>query len=225
MEYEGCSIVVFEKDLGGLDGIIGRMPDRKGASRETIGGMRVLVMQEKSEEAEWTYFLAVPRPKVLLVANNRKYLQEVLERMAQKKVPRALPDQLPEWRFLDASARFWGLRHYDPTQAKMDRTSPLREDGTFVPGDPKSIGVLFALDPKNDRNLVITTFSGDEAKVRAEAITGRSVAEPQDGVKYEVKLRSPKPGVLEEIYILDRTSTLDYALLNIEFALGRGMIF
>jgi hypothetical protein len=175
--------------------------------------------------AEWTYFLAVPRPKVLLVANNRKYLQEVLERMAQKKVPRALPDQLPEWRFLDASARFWGLRHYDPTQAKMDRTSPLREDGTFVPGDPKSIGVLFALDPKNDRNLVITTFSGDEAKVRAEAITGRSVAEPQDGVKYEVKLRSPKPGVLEEIYILDRTSTLDYALLNIEFALGRGMIF
>jgi len=206
-----------------LEGVIGRMPDWKSASKETIGRTRVLVMQ--SENAEWTYFLALPRPNVLLVANNRQYMQEVLERLAHKKAPRALPDQLPEWRFLDANARFWGLRHYDPTQAEMDPTSPLGEDRTFDPGDPKAIGVLFALDPKNERRLVITSFSGDEAKARAEASTGRSVAEPQDGVKYEVKLRNPEPGILEEIYTLDRSSTLDYSLLAIEFALGRGMNF
>ena len=223
MEYEGCSIVIFEKDLGGLEGVIGRMPDWKSASKETIGRTRVLVMQ--SENAEWTYFLALPRPNVLLVANNRQYMQEVLERLAHKKAPRALPDQLPEWRFLDANARFWGLRHYDPTQAEMDPTSPLGEDRTFDPGDPKAIGVLFALDPKNERRLVITSFSGDEAKARAEASTGRSVAEPQDGVKYEVKLRNPEPGILEEIYTLDRTTTLDYSVLTILFALGRGMYF
>jgi len=225
MEFEGCSIVIFEKDLGGLESIVGRMPDWKGASKETIGGTRVMVMHEKSEEAEWSYYLALPQPRVLLVANNRQYLQEVLARMAQKKVPRALPDQLREWRFLDANARFWGLRHYDPTQAKMDPTSPLGGDSAFVPGDPKATGVLFALDPKNERNLVITSLSGDEAKVRADASTGRSVEEPQDGVKYEVKLRNPKPGALEEVYTLDRTSTLDYSLLAIQFALGRGMIF
>jgi hypothetical protein len=225
MEFEGCSIVIFEKNLDGLDSIIGRMPSRKGASKETIGGTRVLVMHEKSEDAEWTYILALPRPNVLLVANNRQYLQEVLERMTQEKAPRALPDQLPEWRFLDANVRFWGLRHYDPTQAKMDPTSPLGEDRTINSGDPKAIGLLFALDPKNERTLVITSISGDEAMVKAEASKGQSLSEPQDGVKYVVKLRSPKPGVLEEIYTLDRTSTLDYALLNIEFALGRGMNF
>jgi hypothetical protein len=225
MEYEGCSIVVFEKDLGGLDGIIGRMPDRKDASKETIRGTRVLVIHEKSEEAEWSYYLALPQPRVLLVANNRQYLQEVLARIAQKKVPRALPDQLPEWRFLDANARFWGLRHYDPTQAKVDRTSPLGGDSALVPSDPKAIGVLFALDPKNERTLVVTSFSANDGKVTAEASKGRSVVEPQDGVEYEVKLRNPKPGVLEEIYTLDRTSTLDYSLLGIQFALGRGMNF
>ena len=223
MEFEGCSIVILEKDLGGLDSIIRLMPSRKGDSQETIGGTRVLVMQ--SEDAEWTYFLALPRPNVLLVANNRQYLQEVLERMAHKKAPRALPDQLPEWRFLDANARFWGLRHYDPTQAKMDPTSPLAENRTFDPGDPKAIGLLIALDPRNERSLVITFISGDEAKIKAEASKGQSVSEPQDGVKYVVKLRNPEPGVLEEVYTLDRSSTLDYSLLAAEFSLGRGMYF
>jgi hypothetical protein len=227
MEFEGCSIVIFEKNLGGLDSIIGRMPSTKGDSKETIGGTRVLVIHENDEQlkAEWTYFLALPQPNVLLVANNRQYLQEVLERMAHKKAPRALPDQLPEWRLLDANARFWGLRHYDPTQAKMDPTSPLGEDRTINSGDPKAIGLLFALDPKNERSLVITSISGDEAMVKAEASKGQSVAEPQDGVKFVVKLRNPEPGVFEEIYTLDRTSTLDYSLLAIEFALGRGMNF
>jgi hypothetical protein len=225
MDFEGCSIVVFERDLGGLEGIIGRMSDKKGIVKVVISGTRVLILQEKSEEAEWTHFVAVPRPKVLLIANNRQYLQEVLERMMQKKTPRALPDQLPEWQFLDANARFWGLRHYDPTQAKMDATSPLGEDRTFDPGDPKAIGILFALDPRNERRLVITSISGDVAKARGEASKGQSVSEPQDGVKFVVRLRSPKPGVLEQIYTLDRSSTLDYSLLAILFALGRGMNF
>jgi len=226
MEFEGCSIVIFERDLGGLDSIIGLMRDGKDNFKEDmIGRTRVLIRHEKSEDAEWTSILALPRPNVLLVANNRQYLQEVLERMAQNKAPRALPDQLPEWRFLDDNARFWGLRHYDPTQAKMDPTSPFGEDRTFDPGDPKAIGVLFALDPKNERSLVITSISGDEAKVKAEASKGQFVSEPQDGVVYVVKLRNPEPGVLEEIYTLDRTKTLDYSLLTIMFTLGRGMYF
>jgi len=225
MEFEGCSILVFEKDLGTLANTIEQAVIKSGARSEMIGGTRVLVIQEKSEESVWTNFLAIPRPNVLLVANNRQYLLEVLARMAQQKSPRALPEQLPEWRFLDTSARFWGLRHYDPTQAKLDPTSPLGEDRTFDPGDPKAIGVLFALDPKNEQSLVITSLTGDEAKARAYVRSGKAVAEPQEGVRYEVKLRNPKPGALEQIYTLDRSSTLDYSILAIEFALGRGMYF
>jgi hypothetical protein len=225
MDFEGCSIIVFEKDLGELAGSIEQAAARDGALNDMIGGTRVLVSEEKSEGAVFTRILAIPRSNILLVANNRKYLREVLARMSQKRIPRALPDQLPEWQFLDINTRFWGLRHYDPTQAKLDPSSPLGEDRTYVPSDPNAIGALFALDPNNERSLVITSLSGDEAAVKAEASRGKNVDEPEGGVKFEVILRSPKPGVLEQIYPLDRTSTLEYSILAIEFELGRGMNF
>jgi len=72
---------------------------------------------------------------------------------------------------------------------------------------------------------VITSFTGDGARATAAAGTGQSIEEPQEGVAYSVKLRNPAPGVLERIYTLDRTSTLEYSLLRIQFALGRGMYF
>lgn len=224
MDFEGCSIIVFKKDLGELAGSLELAAIRDGARNDTIGGTRVLISEEKSEGAVFTRILAIPRSNIMLVANNRKYLREVLARMSQKSTPRALPGQLPEWQCLDANARFWGLRHYDPTQAKLDPTSPFGGEGTpSASNDSKAIGVLFALDPKNEQSLVITFLTGDEARVMAEASRGKSVVEPQEGVKFEVKLRSPKPGVLEQIYTLDRSSTLDYSILEIQFALGRGM--
>jgi hypothetical protein len=206
MEYEGCSIVIFEKELDALGANLVRTMGRKATDRQIIAGTQVLIFREKSEQAEWTYFLALPQPNVLLVANDRGYLQEVLERMRQRTTVRALPDQLPEWGFLDPTAQFWGLRHYDRSQAKQDPTSPFSEDRTFGPGDPKAIGVLFSLDPKSARSAVITSFSGDETRVRNTASAGVSISQPQDGVKYDVRLRSPKPGVLEQIVTLDRSS-------------------
>jgi len=208
-----------------LENTIIRTPDWKGASRGVISETQVLISRGEGEDADRTYLLAFPKPNVLLIANNRKYLVEVLERMAQKKTSRALPDQLPEWKFFDANSRFWGLRHFDPTQASKDPTSPLGGDSAYVRSDPKAIGVLFALDPKSERSLVITYFSGDEAKTKAEASKGHVISEPQEGVKYDVKLRNPGPGVLEMIHTLDRSSTLDYCVLTIQFALGRGMNF
>jgi hypothetical protein len=225
MEFEGCSILVFERDLGPLINAIQQSVAKNGARSETIGGIRVLIDQEKSAGAVETRLLAVPRPNVLLVANNRQYLVEILARMAKRKTLRAFPSRLPEWQFMDINARFWGLRHYDPTQAKLDPTSPLEKGRTSDSGDPKAIGSLFALDTKNEQSLVIMFLTGDEAKARAEARAGKAVAEPQEGVSFEVKLHNPKPGVLEQTYALDRSSTLDYSILAIESALGRGMYF
>jgi hypothetical protein len=225
MDYEGCSIVVFKNELGERGhGLVRRLAEKANRT-EIVARTTVLVFHEKLGQAEWDYFFAIPQPKILLVANNPQYLQEVLERMRQKKSPRALPDELPEWRFLDPDAQFWGLRHYDRSQAKQDPTSPFGGDRSFSPGDEQAIGILFALDPRNQRNAVITSLSGDYAKVREAAGTGTSVSEPQEGVRYEVKLRSPKPGVLEHAYTLDRSSTLDYFVLIVEVALGRGMYF
>lgn len=197
----------------------------ENAETESIGGTRVLVAQDKSDDAGETYFAASPLPDVLIIANDQRYLRDVLDRAKERSTLRAFPSELPEWRSLPNSARFWGLRHYDPTQAKMDPTSPLGGDTAYVQSDPQAIGVLFALAPDDERSLAIKYFSRDEAKAKAEAAKGRAVNEPQEGVKYELKLRNPSPGVFETIYTLDRSSTLDYAILAIEFALGRGMNF
>ena len=247
MDFEGCSIVVFEKDLGKAGEKLMRTLEKKATAKNSFAGTPVLVFHNKLDQAEWDYFLAFPKPNVLLLANNLPYLREVLERIAERKVDRALPSALPEWRFLGPSVRFWGLRHYDRAQAKQDATSPFGEERAFGSKDQKATGILFTLDPGNQKEAVMTYFSGDEAKVRnlmrmgipceeallsssREVITrdgGQSCEseEPQAGVKYEVKLRIPAPGVLERIYPLDRSSALDYFILNEMIALGRGMYF
>jgi hypothetical protein len=224
MDYEGCSVVVFRNNLGERARNIVRVLGNR-VTRTSVASTKVFVLHEKSEYADWSYVVAIVRPNVLLVANSLPYLQEVLERMAQRKTPRALPDGLPEWRSLDPAVRFWGLRHYDRTQAKQDPTSPFGDDRTFGPKDDEAIGVLVTLDPRSPRTATITDFSGDEAKIKETADKGTAVAEPQEGVKYTVKLRSPKTGVLEAVYTLNEVGTLDYFILDVQVVLGRGMYF
>lgn len=225
MDYEGCSIVIFKGPLAENGEKLLRSLRKEATNTKVIAGKKVLTFEQKTELARWSYFVVVPRPDVLLVSNNLSFLQEVLERMVQKKSPRALPKELPEWRFLNDSARYWGLRHYDRSQAKQDPTSPFSDKRTFGSGDKKAIGVLFALDPIDPRTGSLTFLSGDVAKIADSAKAGIVTANPEAGVRFEVKLRSPKPGVLEQLYSLDRTSTLDYFVLTIQISLGRGMYF
>jgi len=224
MDYEGCSIVVFQNNLGERANKIAQLFAKKATSTD-VAGTKVLVSHEKSGPAEWSYFLALPRPNVVLAANNLAYLQEVLERMAQRKMSRAVPEELPEWRFLDPAVRFWALRHYDPTRAKEDSTSPFSEDRSFGPKDDQAIGLLVTLDPRNPQTAIFRQFSGDEAKIQEAASKGTAVSEPEEGVKYTVTLRSPQPGLLEQVYTIDQTGALDYLILNVQMALGRGMYF
>ena len=223
--YEGCSIVVFQKGVEESESRLRKVPGWENAEGVLITGTRVFTAQDRSEGSTESFFVALPLPNVLLVANNREYLREVLDRMKRHRAPRALPEELPEWRLLDRAARIWGLRHYDPTQAKEDPTSPLGGDSAYVQSDPKAIGALFALDSNNERRLVMESLTRDEANARAAAAKGHAIAEPQEGVKFEVKIRNPAPGVIEDVYTLDQASTLDYGLLAIEFALGHGMNF
>jgi hypothetical protein len=249
MVFEGCSIVVFDNSSGERGKELMQTLATTATSTRIISETRVLVFHEKLGAAEWDSFLALPRPDVLLSANNLPYLREVLERMRQRRSLRALPDQLPEWRYLVPGTRFWGMRHYDRSQAKKDPTSPFGDDRTFGPGDQKAIGIVFALDPSTHKEAVVTYLSGDEGMVRTlmrkgtsseeallasfsghEVITrdgGKSYEDPdpETGVEYQVRLRSPAPGVLQRTSSLDRTGTISFFMLNMEIGLGRGMWF
>lgn len=181
-------IVVFRKNLEQRAKLILRRLAKR-AKQSDVAGTRVLLLHFKSDQAEWNYLVAIPRPNVLLVANSLPYLQEVLERMRERKEPRALPDELPEWRFLDPAVQLWGLRHYDRTQANYDPTSPFGEDRTFGDKDDQAIGLLVTLAPGNPRIATMTEFTGDEAKIRDAAAKGATISEPEEGLKYTVKHR------------------------------------
>jgi hypothetical protein len=51
------------------------------------------------------------KPNTVLCASSDRYLEEVLRRVDQAPLGRALPDTLPEWKQVDIDASVWMLRH------------------------------------------------------------------------------------------------------------------
>ena len=224
-DFEGCSIVVFKDALSQNGANLMRWMEKKATSIESLAGNRVLVFHQKERTAEWDNFLAMPRPNVVLAANNREYLREVLQRIGQNKSPRALPPEIPEWRYRNPAALFWGLRHYDRTQASLDPTSPFGTNRAFTPEDQKAIGVVFMLDPANESQAVLTFLSGDDDLIKKSAEHASSGMEPEEGVELRARILLPAPGVLQEIFSIQKSSELSYFILNVEIDLGRGMYF
>jgi hypothetical protein len=130
---------------------------------EKIGGQLTAVLQEKLENDTWTTFVTFPKKRVLAVATNRGYLSEVLARLGGKKGERALPNDLPEWNYVDTELRFWGLRHFDNGQAKMDPSSPLWSHMFVDRPDQEAIGLTFAFDRNKGRLATITYVSGNKS--------------------------------------------------------------
>jgi hypothetical protein len=114
--YEGCHILVFRRPLGPAGDALRKALSRDAKGVEKLAGQEVFVFQEKLEEDLWTFFVAQPRPNVLLCATHDGYLKEVLQRMAGKTGKRAFPEDLAEWRHVDKGARFWAIRHYNENE-------------------------------------------------------------------------------------------------------------
>jgi hypothetical protein len=68
--------------------------------------------------------VAFPDDQVMFVATNPLFLKETLVRMRGSHEEKALPDTLPEWKFVNKQAQFWGLRHYAKSEANEDPSSP-----------------------------------------------------------------------------------------------------
>jgi hypothetical protein len=73
-------------------------------------------------------YLAAPRANVYVAATSSELLKVIVERMKQSGPERALPPDLPEWRYLDPTVPAWGLRHYRRAIADKDCLSMLRWD-------------------------------------------------------------------------------------------------
>jgi hypothetical protein len=198
MPYEGCDIVVFADDVASLGDAFMKDSKNVAVKFEEVEGQRVAVFREKLEEDIWTTLVAFPRANVLVVATNRDYLRDVLARIGGAAGPRALPDELPEWKCVDTHAHCWGLRHYDKSQAILDPSSPFGGKKSANFPDDEAIGMVLNFVPTADGEATISYLSG--AKDAISMVRERlfpPLSDPDSVKDMRIRFRELASGVIQ----------------------------
>ncbi len=233
MLYEGAQIVVFQQPVGPAAETVKRSLTKRFdhpffdgdpvLNQEKIGGHEVLWYEQRVNGDVLTRYITLPRPDVLICATNRGYLSELLDRMSKKGATRAFPDELPEWKYLDAKKPIWAIRHYDRKDAASDPSSPLagEQRAANVPDD-QAVGLVFTLDAGKSEVANITYLSGNTNALDV----ARSVC--QNGVEnVRADVRNVAPGVVDISLTLKgqmgRESSGSMFLLLLLEALGHGV--
>jgi len=224
MPYEGCAIAVFADDFNDdMDSFV--KENRKSVLRvERIEGQSSAMFREKLENDTWTLFVAFPNKRTLVVATNQDYFKEVLSRLHGKKGNRALPNDLPEWKFVHTELQFWGLRHFDKGQANMDPTSPFGAHMIANVPDQEAIGLTFAFGQGKGRVATITYLSGDKSLGKTPEASLLSMWESPEAKGLDIKYRELAPGVVEGTYTLENAKQVQFFFFAFEGMLGHAII-
>jgi hypothetical protein len=178
---------------------------------EEIEGQKVAVFEEPSEQDVWTIFITFPQKGVVLVATNKRFLQEMLARIRGAAGEKALPDTLPEWKYVNKQAQFWGLRHFDKRQAREDPTSPFGGRKSANIPDDEAIGLTYQCHPSKERKATLTYLSGPRAEVRKiEESRFPSSSEPEETAGLHIQYHELETGVIQSTYDLSYSRPLDW---------------
>jgi len=218
--YQGCDIAVFASDIAlGVDAFLKHSSDAV-LRTERIEGQQVSLFQEKLEEDTWTTFVAFPKPNIAVAATNEEYLREVLARINGKRGERALPDSLPEWKYVDTYAQFWALRHYDKKGASTDPTSPLAGQNSSVIADDNAIGLTFYFDPHKSKTATIVYLSGDEKSLQNVQKHLFPIESEPGAREMHVRYREIARGVVEGSYDLEHVESAEIFTFVLAALLG-----
>jgi len=221
MPFEGCGIAVFADALGGSGNAFVNASREVALGVEEIEGVKVAVFQEKMENDLWTTFVAFPNKNIVLVATKRDYITEVLNRIQGcRNGQRALPSNLPEWKYVDTDARFWGVRHFDKSQANYDPSSPFGGRSSANFGDEGAVGLTFNYDPSRRRSATITYPSGAKDVASNNPLSMGSEPSAKD---LRFKSRELESGVVEGSYNLVYSDAVGYFLFVLEGMLGHAI--
>lgn len=241
--FEGCSVLVFARDVSDRTGSFLKESLASDHVPEQIEGQSVTVFKEQLESDTWTILLAFPKPNTILACTGRDFLREMLARMnGNRGNPRtnAFPDELPEWKYVDASTRFWAIRHFDRSQGADDPTSPLAPPkkqadvgGSSLDNVPtasaaalrdgQAIGLTFNFDPYKSWNATITYLSADPGI--AAKLRGSEYFAPGDPTAAPLKpnFREVAPGVVSITYQLQDRQAVHVFRLLLSAALGHAV--
>ena len=187
MRYEGATLYLFEKPLGATANALMTELKKTALSVEQIQNVTVVAFRDRLENDTWNSFIALPRPDVLVSATSRQYLKELLARVGTRPARRALPDTLPEWRWVDVNSPFWAVRHYRHDYAQSDPTSPFRKGRGNSAADLTFDAVALGLTAyaSDDGRTVLVRYLSKSAK--AEQLASRIFTHPGDGVSPSVR--------------------------------------
>jgi hypothetical protein len=120
---EGCTIIVFERELAEaseawLKEVRPRAKEiRKIGKREMIVFPSTAVMEPVYKLKPWQgSFIVLLNSTTLLCATSDAYFKEVLERIDHPVKGRALPSTLVEWKSVDPTSLAWMIRHVPEDQ-------------------------------------------------------------------------------------------------------------
>lgn len=223
MPFEGCAIAVFADNVANEVASFTKDAQSSALKLERIEDQDVQVFQEKLEQDTWTTYVAFPNEHVILVASGRNYLAEVLARLRGKIGQRALPSDLPEWKYVNTSARFWGVRHYDIGQAKFDPSSPYggRKSANFP--DEQAVGLTFAFDPQGGKSATVTYLSRDLRIGAKPSDSLLGMANSPEARGLDIKYRELSPGVAQGSYSLEHLQAEQFFLFVLVDALGHAI--
>ena len=172
-----------------------------------------------AKEQDWEgRFVVLLDEHTIIKASSDRYLDECLARIKQKPTTMALPDDLPEWKYLDPKADVWLLRHVPR------KNGNLRLQGlVWMAGGGRPFRVVYVPN-KGASVREIAERSWIDQKTReipADLLPLLSFAEAEDGV-LTFTLGGNKPGLDEEQVEQVKERLKDSALVG---KLGGFMMF
>ena len=177
MLYEGAMIVRFEKPLGETGTRLMADLGKRALKVDHFDGLEIVEFRDKLESDTWTTYIAIPSADLLVIATNRAYIEELLRRRKTRTGLRALPEDLPEWQWVDVTAPYWALRHYR-RDAANDPTSPFARRNVVNGFDNAALGVTAHVN--SDGRTIVAHYLSQAGT--AEQIARRIWNHPGDGV-------------------------------------------
>jgi len=225
LPFEGCALAIFEDDLNHVGDVFMKDAAQKAIRIDEIAGQKVAVFDEKVEEDTWRTFVTFPQNGVVLVATNQQFLETMLARMKGAKGERALPDTLPEWKFVNKDAQFWGLRHYDKTQANEDPTSPFGGRKSANDPDDKAIGLAYECTPRKERKATLTYVSGtdDATKIVGSWFPVSSESDRGATAGLHIQYHELEHGVVQSTYDLSHSQPLEWFFFGFMVFMGHAV--
>jgi hypothetical protein len=218
--FQGCDVAVFAGDITVRADSFLKNSSNAILRTEQMEGQQVTVFREKLEEDIWTTFVAFPKPNIAVAATNEEYLREVLARINGERGERALPESLPEWKYVNSHAEFWALRHYDKRRASTDPTTPLAGTNSAVIPDDQAIGLIFYFDPDRSKTATITYLSGDKNILQSVQKHLFPIESEPGARELHIRYRQTAPGVVEGSYDLEHIESAELFTFVLEALLG-----